>query len=293
MLKVGIFYGFGAAFFFSLMALSVKLVDLPAQETILARGIVTSILCFIYMRRQGIHPLGRPENFKTLIIRGLLGYLALFLYFFSLEKIPLSQAALINSSSPIFASCIAAFFLREKLSWSNIFTLISGMAGILVLTGFGSISDKLSIPWEYWAASLVSVIVTSSAYNLVRRLILEGEEPDVIVFCFSFLSIPLSLLLGWYEMKIPSSLVQWGLLLMVGICAHMGQVFLTRSFETAKTSEVTGMLYFGNLFSAIWGVIFFKEEISLQLILGAVLIIGGQLIPLFLRKVDLSSKQTR
>ncbi len=68
-----------AAFFFSIMSVLVKVAGqrLPTQQVVLARAAVGAILSWGALQARGVSPLG--NNRRLLLVRGVLGYVALLL----------------------------------------------------------------------------------------------------------------------------------------------------------------------------------------------------------------------
>jgi drug/metabolite transporter (DMT)-like permease len=102
----------------------------------------------------------------------------------------------------------------------------------------------------------------------------------VIIFYFPLVSLPLSFLpfiLGWQKWVSPD-FYQWLLIVGIGITSYAGQVFLTESLKLEKTARAANMLYFGALFGSIWGAVFLKDPITWGFAIGALIIIGSQLL---------------
>ena len=73
-MPAGVRYMLASAFFFSLMSLQVKLVgrNLPSQEIVLARGVVSLVLAYVLLKRTRVQPWGNRR--WILITRGVLGF---------------------------------------------------------------------------------------------------------------------------------------------------------------------------------------------------------------------------
>lgn len=288
-LSKGVIFGLLAAFNFSLMILFVKAASpIPPQEVIFTRSVFNLVFSFLVLKMQNIPIWGNKSNFWILILRGLAGYLALSAYFFSLGKLPIGTASLIQYMSPVFSGILAFFILKESSSAKQWLCLIFGFLGIGFISHvLPSLSFAQALEWPYLLACLGSALLSGLAYICVRKLSLAHENPEVIVFYFPLISLPLSLLAGIQSWVVPN-LPQTFLLIGVGITSYLGQVFLTYSLKSEKTSVATNTLYFGALFATLWGIIFFKEIPDWNLAIGALLIIGSQVI--FLGKKESSLK---
>jgi len=122
-----------ASFFFSLMTLCVKNIDrrIPIYELVLFRSLLSIIITLFIINIKNINPWGK--NRPVLILRGVLGTLALVCIFFSIRNMPLGISTVIQYTYPIFISIFAGIFINEKITRNIIFALIIGWIGILII----------------------------------------------------------------------------------------------------------------------------------------------------------------
>ena len=112
-MRKGVVNMLGASLAFSLMQLCVKyLPHLPAVELVFFRSLVSISICLVMMKKLKLNPLG--NNRKILLMRGVFGTIALSMFFYTLQQIPLASAVTIQYLSPIFTALFAAIFLKEK-----------------------------------------------------------------------------------------------------------------------------------------------------------------------------------
>ena len=104
-----------ASFAFSLMALGVKLVSrtLPSLEAVFFRSLIGTIMIVAVMKAKGVSLWGRKKG--LMILRGLSGFVALSLHFYTIEHLPLGTAVMLNYTSPIFVAVFAVLFLKERI----------------------------------------------------------------------------------------------------------------------------------------------------------------------------------
>ncbi len=277
-LTKGLYYALLAAFCFSVMALCAKASHLPPQQIIFGRSVFNLVASLALLLRQGISPFGVKQNRPTLLIRGLVGYLALSFYFFSLAGLPIGVASLIQYMSPVFSGIMAFIVIKEVTSGRQWICLMAGLLGIAFISQvlpFGQLSTELD--YASVLACLFSALLSGIAYVCVRKLSLAKEDPEVTVFYFPLVSLPFSLFFSLSQWVNPNA-PQWWLLVAVGITSYLGQVFLTYALQREKTVSVTNMLYFGAVFATAWGVVFFAEKLTWQFLVGALLIVGSQLV---------------
>ena len=105
-----------ASFFFSLMTLCVKNIDkrIPIYELVLFRSLLSLIITLLIINIKNINPWGK--NKLLLILRGILGTLALLCIFYAIRKMPLGISTVIQYTYPIFISIFAGIFINEKIT---------------------------------------------------------------------------------------------------------------------------------------------------------------------------------
>ncbi len=104
-----------ASFFFSLMTLCVKNIDrrIPIYELVLFRSLISLMITLFIINLKNINPWGK--NKPLLILRGVLGTLALVCIFYAIRNMPLSISTVIQYTYPIFISIFAGIFITHKV----------------------------------------------------------------------------------------------------------------------------------------------------------------------------------
>jgi drug/metabolite transporter (DMT)-like permease len=273
----GIRYMAAGAFFFSLMALLVKLVGqrIPNQEIVLARSVVTAAIAWFILRRSGVAPWGNDRVW--LFLRGLIGYAALSALYFAYATLPLAEAVVLQSTTPVFVALIAAAWLRERLGPADLAVTVVSFLGVLLIArpgflfGGGPIGlDPLGV-----GVALTGAVLAAVVYVMVRRL-RATESPMVVVFYFGFISVLASAPLTAPVAVWPTP-VEWLMLLGIGLTAYAAQVCLTNGLHLETAARATAVSYLQIVFAAVWGAIVFAERPDLVTFLGASLIVGGNL----------------
>jgi drug/metabolite transporter (DMT)-like permease len=263
-----------ASFFFSLMTLCVKNIDkrIPIYELVLFRSLISLIITSSIIN---INPWGK--NRPLLILRGVLGTLALVCIFYAIRNMPLSISTVIQYTYPIFISIFAGIFINEKITRNIIFALIIGWIGILVILNPSQLSninveiEKLSI----WIAFL-GAICTALAYVTVKKLSFTDDVYVIIEYfpLVSFITLLPIVLINWVTPN-------WNELVWIigiGLFTQLGQTFLTIGLKNLPASEASTINYLQVLFGSIWGILFFNEIININFLLGALLVLLGTTI---------------
>jgi len=180
--------------------------------------------------------------------------------------------AILNATTAFNTMIIAFFWLNEKVSPKQIFGLILGFVGVIILVNPESSSTSIfsAILCLLGAACYSFSTVFIQKYSQSSdKLVLIGWS---IVFS-AFIMIPLTLLN--LPTEIPSFkafiAATWLGSISTGL-AFFGYVYLIEKIGAVKTSTVA---YFLPIFGIIWGAIFLGEIISFGIILGCGTILIG------------------
>ena len=277
----GVWFMVGAAFFWSLMSLFVKLVGehLPSQQIVMVRAVVTLGYSYALIRMSGLSsPWG--NNKPLLWLRGILGFAALTCFFFALTKLPLADATVIHYTNPVFVALIAAVVLGERLTVSEMFGAALSLPGVVLIAQpsflFGASPGGLNL--LYVGVALTGAICAASAYVIVRKL-RESEHALVIVFYFPLVAtIGSGPTAAFADLQWPTAL-EW-LILIAGVagCAQVAQVLLTKGLHQERAGRAMAVTYLQIVFAAILGMLFFNEIPDVWSVAGAFLVIGGTML---------------
>ena len=269
-----------ATLLFTLANVLVKVIDhIPAIEIVVFRAIISLIVCWFTLKKQAIHPWGKPKNRKFLIARGVFGSIALILFFTSIQRIPLANALVIFYITPIFTTLLAYLWLKEqffKIQW--IFFAIS-LTGVALIKGFDTRIDDLSL-----TMGVLSAIFSAGAYVTIRRLKTE-ENSMVIVFYFPMVTLPIAGIIAYSFWVTPEG-TDWLVLLAIGLLTQFAQVAMTKGYQLEEPSKAASITYSGVIYGLVLGFILFAETFSWIIIGGMLMVIAGILLNINVGKVN-------
>jgi len=267
--------------FFSTLAFSmanvfVKQVShIPAMEIVFFRCVLAAMFCFAGLYKAKADWLG--SNRKMLLLRGLFGTTALYLFFVTLQNIPLASAMTIQYLSPIFTSIIAIFVLKEGVKGLQWIFYAMAFLGVLLIEQF---DPRVSI--FYLFIGIVSAFCSGVAYNLVRGL--RGKEhPLTVVLHFQLIGAILGLLSLFFEWRTPTGW-DWMYLFLVGVFSQLGQVFLTNALQRERVAGVAIVNYTGLIYALLLGAFVFQETQTAVSMSGMLLVVFGVLLSVIYSK---------
>ncbi len=261
-----------AVILFAGMNLCAKgLSGIPAMELVFFRCTVSVVLAYYWLRKANVPPQGTGKNLGRLWGRGISGTLALYLFFLTIQRLPLATAVTIQYLSPIFTAILAMLFLGEKLRRVQWLFFAVSFAGIVMLKGFDSRTS-----WLYLATGVISAFLAGVAYTSVRSL--GGREhPLVVVLFFQMSGVLLGGAFTAVQFKMPHGW-EWLLLLSLGLLAHFAQVNLTKALQGEKAGIISSLNFFGAIYASVFGWLLFGEALTWGSMLAIGVVISGVLL---------------
>jgi drug/metabolite transporter (DMT)-like permease len=261
--------------FFSAMSVFAKLAGerLPTMELVLARVLVTLVMCAWAFRSLQISPWG--NNRRLLLMRGFAGFMGLSCYFYAINHLPLADATVIQFCNPMLAALIAVFALGEPLRGADILATILSMAGVVLvaqptfLFAEGAALDPVAV-----VIGIVGAIFSAVSYVVIRRLG-ATDHHLVVVFYFPLVTGPASLPLLAVEGVVLPQGVEWLYLLGIGVAAQLGQIEITQGFKLETAGRASSITYLQIVLAYSWGILLFGEYPNALSILGAALVVLG------------------
>ncbi len=204
-----------------------------------------------------------------LALRGLLGTLAILLFFFALSRLPAGEATLLNYTSPVFTTIFALLFLGERPGARPLLGLVVTLAGLGLTVRAGS-GPILSLGV---LAGFASAVVSGGAVATVRVL-RKSEGTVVIFFVFAVIAALLSAPLGLIGARAPSG-ADTLLLLAIGLTSLVAQLLFTDAlgYLGAVTAAVIAPLT--PVAAYVLGAVFLGEPLTPPIAGGMAVALAG------------------
>jgi len=266
----GILLTLGSVVFFALMAVLVKAIPNVSsyQTTFFRFAIGVGIMGILSLF--GIVNLKFNDK-KNLFWRGLVGGIAVYLFYLAIIKLGVGKGSVYIYSYPIFATLFSMLILKEKVEPIKFIVIFISFAGLILLSlggkgGLGGIGI-------YELIAIAGSITTGLAVVFVKKL--HDNDNSYVIF-FS------QCIVGFWMFLIPSgttqakgNLTELLLLVLVGIIATIGQLFMTEGYRyvnVATGSLLQSMVPVFNLFS---GWLIFHEQFTTIEMSGAFVIVSS------------------
>lgn len=288
-LKKGIISMLIASFCFSLVGACTRILgkDINTIELVFFRNLIGVVfIAGSVLKKPLVQIGGRPF---LLIFRGVIGTVALYTFFYSISKIGLAEAITYQQTYPIFIAVLSFLILGEKLIAKEWAAILLGFGGICLI--FLPQISAGTIGVKSHTIGIFNALLTALAYLSIRELSkLYDRRSIVLSFMLSGIVLPIiSLWIGNYHVipeldfmigifKMPQGF-QWFWIVLLGIAALIGQIFLTRAFTYGKAGPISAVGFSNIVFSVFFGILLGDPSLGILSFFGIILVIvSGVLI---------------
>jgi drug/metabolite transporter (DMT)-like permease len=227
-----------------------------------AVGLAVVFACFGNGR--GLNP-ARLFKGRLITIRGIVGALSIVAFYVTIVKLGAARAVIINLTYPIFATLIAAIWLKERISRAAVVWMLVGFCGLVV---FLSEDGNLLRPAPYDLLALAGAAGSGWVVVIIRRLRHE-EHPATIYASQAFYSMVIA---APVAVKLPT--LDWiasSGLVLAAVIVTIAQLVMTRAYQFMSVSRGSSLQMLLPLATAVGGSVFFQETFHPLEIAGAVL----------------------
>ena len=288
-----ILYMIISGFFGSLMSILIKMTqNVSFLESTFFRSVVVILMCYVSvkMSKNRFDLLGKKENRKLLLSRGVFGGLGLCGFYYSIINLSYTESITIKNLSPVFTILIAALFFKQKVRWFHVVSVILsfGGTGLLIVSQNGEdFYDGFHL--DHFI-SIVAASFSGVAYNVIAKL--KASEPSLVVMNYLGLFTLAVSGIGLVSVHptLPST-YDMSLLTLSGISAFLMQLFLTKSYAQGKTASVAAASYFNVLYSPLIGLLFFDEVIDSFGVFGVFILFFGLSFPIIIKALASSMRK--
>lgn len=214
----------------------------------------------IATRHPGIH-----------LIRNLSHFCGQFGWFFGIAYISLAKVFAIEFTLPVWTAILAALILKERITLPRMTAVILGIIGMLVILRPGmGVMNTASL------AVLAGAFCYGLSHTLTKK-IAAHDTPLAILFYMTLIQLPIGFAFavsGWVN---PAPAL-WPWVAVVGITALSGHFCMAKALAIAPATVVVPLDFLRLPLIALVGFVFYNEALDYLVLLGAVIMLAGNLI---------------
>ena len=232
-----------------------------------------------------IVPTGKAFLLKTdrpfaHLIRSAIGTAGIVIGTWAITMMPLAEVTILLFTSPLFTVLLSYPILREKVGPFRLGAVLVGFLGVIAIalpTTSGETLPLLGI--------ILGLIwgLASGSVDICLRWMGKTENAMATTFYFMlFGTLTTSLHWPWAEIKDNSfSLDALWIILGLGVCGLTAQISKAQSYRLGEASIIAPIMYTMIVWNIIFDYIFWNKIPSINLMLGATIIISSNLFILY------------
>ena len=225
------------------------------------------------------------DHLLLVIFRGSLIMFSTVLNFLALRYLPLTLTSTILFSSPLIVCALSWPLLGERVGPWRWFAIMIGFVGIMI--AIRPFDDSF-----HPAAILSMASATSFAlYLILTRKLAGSVSTDTLQFYAGAVGFTVLAPFAFWNWKNPDSVLDWSLLLILGIWGWAGHQLLTNAHRFAPASTLSPFSYSFILYLTVWSYFLFDHLPDRWTLLGGSIIIVAGLI-IWMRERSGARKQS-
>jgi drug/metabolite transporter (DMT)-like permease len=215
------------------------------------------------------------QNIRYHFLRSIFGFSGFALFFYSLSQAPINEVRAILSLDPLLTSLFAVFFFKESFNLAKFISFSVTFIGAIILL------CPENMQFSVVAVTTLLSAISFGIFNNITKKITTGKTVDQIFYLafFSLLYTTFPAIFQWTPIIRCNDIF---LMIFLTLLFALGSVTMFYAFKKAELSLIMPVHSLGIIMTAIFGVLFFDEIISLRTVIGAIIITIGTL-PLFLK----------
>ncbi|TNC51195.1 DMT family transporter [Rubellimicrobium rubrum] len=217
----------------------------------------------------------RPHRLGLHVLRNLIHFTGQNLWFYALAVIPLAQVFALEFTTPLWVLLMAPLVLGERLTGRGLLAGVIGFGGVLLVARpeFGNLDPGIL------AAALCAICFAITSM-MTKRLTRTQPVTGILFWLNAFQLALATIAVGWdLEVPVPSA-AQLPLFIIIGITGLAAHWCLTNALNVAPASVVMPMDFVRLPLIAVVGWALYGERLDMFVVLGAAMILGGNLLTL-------------
>lgn len=204
--------------------------------------------------------------------RNLIHFAGQNLWFYGVVLIPLAEFISLEFTNPLWVAVLAPLMLGEKITPPRIIAAILGFVGILIVARPGTSALELG-----HVAALGAAICFALNTIFTKRL-MQFDGVLCVMFWMTLMQAGFSLITALPGgIPIPAG-EEWIWVILLGVCGLSAHVCLSSALACAPATIVAPMEFIRLPVLTFIGYLLYNESLVIWVVLGAALIIAGNLL---------------
>lgn len=273
----------GALVSFSLMAIGARELGGHVDTFLILffRSLIGLIIVSLLIVKSGQFRLFRTQRMGLHTLRNVFHFGGQYGWFVGIGLLPLAEVFALEFTVPFWTLLIACLFLNEKLSARKVGAIALGTAGVwLIVEPGGELINPAAI-------IVLAAAIGYSVAHATTKSLSSTEHPLTILFLMCLIQLPIGLGFSLVDWQLPTGW-QWAWISVVGVTALTAHYCITKAMQNAEASIVVTMDFLRLPVIGMVGIALYSEPFETTLMCGALLMLMGNLLNVYVPKKWLS-----
>ena len=231
-------------------------------------GINVTLWIFFFLKGKKLSKLVKSKKLVLQIIRPAFLICSISSLFIGLTYLPIAEATAIGFVAPLFITALSVPILREKVGIHRWSAVVFGFLGVIIIVRPGT---------EFWHIASIMPLLGAfffALFQIFTRLLSTTENTYTTLFYTGIGG------LGWSSLMVPfvwspMLRIHFFVFISIGIMGAIAHLCMISAFDRAEASFLAPYNYTKLLWVAVLGYIIFGDIPSLEMWLGAFIIVSA------------------
>ena len=231
-------------------------------------GINVTLWIFFFLKGKKLSKLVKSKKLVLQIIRPAFLICSISSLFIGLTYLPIAEATAIGFVAPLFITALSVPILKEKVGIHRWSAVVFGFLGVIIIVRPGT---------EFWHIASIMPLLGAfffALFQIFTRLLSTTENTYTTLFYTGIGG------LGWSSLMVPfvwspMLRIHFFVFFSIGIMGAIAHLCMISAFERAEASFLAPYNYTKLLWVAVLGYIIFGDIPSLEMWLGAFIIVSA------------------
>lgn len=210
-------------------------------------------------------------------VRNVFHFAGQYGWFVGIGLLPLAEVFALEFTVPLWTALIACFFLNEKLTTKKVISIMLGILGVIVI-----VQPGIEVI-NYASLIVLGAAICYAIAHASTKSLSSTESPLTILFLMCLVQLPMGLCFSLLNWQHPTG-IEWLWISAIGISALLAHYCMAKAMQSAEVTAVVTMDFFRLPVIAIIGVALYSESFEITLIVGALLMLFGNLLNIYAPK---------
>lgn len=207
-------------------------------------------------------------------LRGVLLVAEIAVAVLAFAKAGLAMSQAIFQATPLFVTLLSVPLLGEKVGWRRGTAVVVGLIGVLVILNPTGLHFDI-----YLLLPLVAALMFAF-YSIMTRAVSKDDSATTSVFYAGVMGAIAITTVGPF-FWVPIRPEDWPAVGVLCVCGALSHYCLIRAYGLLEAVKVQPITYLQLVLSVGVAVIFFQEKLTLNMIIGSLIVVGAGLYTIF------------